>query len=372
MRGARAFVLAIAFTAAAGANGCGARTGLTIPDYDAGPDAPMDAGTDAPDAPLVCMPGEFPILPTSADVVFTIDRSGSMRLTIDGLEDMPPDTWRWAILRDALAGAFATLDPRVRVGAKFYPDPIMIGPTPVPTEVACATSSGIDVPISATGRSRILDVFDTTEALGGTPTALALVEAAAAARASTSTRRFIVLATDGGPNCNGVLTRPCVCTSGPGDCDGIDGEFSCLDDRRTINVIDSTFRLAGIPVFVVGIEDPSRPDLADVMDAMAVAGGRPREGAPRRFYSVRTAAELREALDVITSTISLCGFVSPSVPPDDSTFSIEIDGERVPRDGGEGWAWTDRSRGELEVFGTWCERAQRPGAEIVAIVDDCP
>ena len=126
--------------------------------------------------------------------------------------------------------------------------------------------------------------------------------------------------------------------------------------------IQATFGVAGIPVFVVGIEDPSRPDLADVMDAMAVAGGRPREGTARRFYSVRTAVELEEALGAITSTISACGFVSPSVPTDDSTFSLAIDGTLVPRDPREGWAWTDREFGELELFGSWCERAQRTSA----------
>lgn len=364
-------VIVIALSAAAAAIGCGARTGLTIPEYDAGLDAPIDVGPDAPDAPPVCMPGEFPIVPTSADVVFTIDRSGSMRLTIDGVEDAPPDTWRWAILRDSLAGAFATLDPRVRVGAKFYPD--VFEPAPmVPPEIACHTSAGIDVPISATGASRVLAVFDTTEALGGTPTAEALAESAGALRASTSPRRFIVLATDGGPNCNNGLSAPCVCTSRPEDCSAPDGHWSCLDDTRTIDVIESTALGAGIPVFVIGIEDPRRPDLADVMDAMARAGGRPREGAGRDFYSVRSEADLRAALESITSTISACGFVSPSVPTDERTFSLVIDGEVVPRDDMDGWAWTDRARGELEVFGSWCERAQRPGVRIVAIVDDCP
>lgn len=359
------------FALASSAAGCGARTGLTIPEYDAGLDAPIDAGTDAPDAPPVCVPGEFPLVPTSADVVFTIDRSGSMRLTIDGVEDAPPELWRWAILRDSLAGAFATLDPRVRVGAKFYPDPIDVTLPDVPPEVACLTSGGIDVPISATGAARVLEIFDSTEALGGTPTALALAESARALRASTSPRRFVVLATDGGPNCNSGLAPPCICTSRPEDCLAPDGHWSCLDDSRTLEVIRATFG-SGIPVFVVGIEDPRRPDLAMVLDAMAVAGGRPREGTTRRFYSVRTAAELREALDVITSSISQCGFVSPSVPTDEGTFSLTIDGDVVPRGELDGWAWTDRPRGELELFGAWCERAQRPGAEVVAIIDECP
>jgi hypothetical protein len=351
----------------------GARTGLTIPEYrrDGGLDAPRDGGRDAPDSPLICLPGMFPLVPTSADVVFTIDRSGSMRLTIDGIMEAPPEFWRWAILRDALADAFADLDPRVNVGAEFYPQPLDPMTMPEP-EVSCATTPGIDVPVSPTGRARILEIFRTTTAFGGTPTAEALAEASNALRSSTTPRRFIVLATDGGPNCNSSIGFPCtVCTGVPTDCETFEGRFSCLDERRTVDTITGAAS-TGIPVFVIGIEDPTRPDLADVMDRMAIAGGRPRMGSRRSFYSVRTAAELREALAIITSSISECGVVSPSVPADDSTFSLTIDGEVIPRGEMDGWSWTNRSVGELELFGTWCERAREPGAEIVAIVDDCP
>jgi hypothetical protein len=349
---------------------CGAKTGLTIPDV------PMDAPPmidvpDSPDAPPICVPGEFPIEPAAADVVFALDRSGSMRLTLDGREDAPPTEWRWQVLRDSLAGAFSTLDDRVRVGAKFFPDETM---PMVPPEVACRSSAGIDVPISETGETRVLSIFDSTEPIGGTPTAVAIAESSAALRRATSQRRFIVLATDGGPNCNSdpsLDPLTCVCTSGPDDCrvDPVLGVFACLDDSRTVDTIAMTAR-AGIPVFVIGIDDPGRPDLADVLDAMAVAGGRPRMvPGERSFYSIRSAAELRDALDTITGTISRCSFVSPSVPADESTFFIEIDGVRIPRGG---WEWTDRANGEFELGTDACALAQRPGSRVVAIVDACP
>jgi len=353
---------------------CGAKTGLTVPD------APMDAPPmmdvpDSPDAPLICLPGEFPITPATADVVFVIDRSGSMRLTLDGLEDRPPDEWRWRVLRDALRDAFSTLDVRVNVGAKFYPDPIDPSMPLVPPEEACRSSGGIDVPISPTGESRVISIFDATEPLGGTPTAVAIAEASAALRRADSARRFIVLATDGGPNCNPdprIDPFSCTCTSAPDACLIPDvGVYSCLDEGRTISTI-SMAAGSGAPVFVIGIEDPTRPDFASVLDAMAVAGGRPREitmPGDRAFYSVRSAIELRDALEVITSSISLCGFVSPSVPADESTFFVEIDGVRIPADG---WRWVDRARGELELGPEACELAQRPDTDIIASVDDCP
>lgn len=350
--------------------GCGAKTGLTIPDVPIDAPPMMDV-PDGPDAPPICVPGEFPIEPAAADVVFAIDRSGSMRLTLDGRDTAPPEEWRWRLLRDALADAFSTLDERVRVGAKFYPDETM---PMVPAEVACRSSAGIEVPISETGETGVISIFDSTEPVGGTPTAVAIAEASAALRRATSPRRFIVLATDGGPNCNSdprIDPLTCVCTSGPTDCrrEPALGVFGCLDDARTVDTIGMTAR-AGIPVFVIGIDDPGRPDLADVLDAMAVAGGRPRTTpGERSFYSVQSAAELRDALDTITGTISRCSFVSPSVPADESTFFIEIDGVRIPR---TGWEWTARPIGEFELGPDACALSQRPGARVVAIVDDCP
>lgn len=355
--------------------GCGAKTGLTVPDV------PMDAppipdAPDAPDTPPICMPGEFPIVPASADVVFAIDRSGSMRQTLDGREDAPPEEWRWTILRNALASAFMRLDDRVRVGAKFYPD--IIEPDPmIPPETACRSSPGIEVAISTSGERSILTTFDAADPLGGTPTAVAIAEASAALRRAGSPRRFIVLATDGAPNCNaGPEIDPftCSCTSGePTFCADMPdiGIYSCLDDARTLRTITSTFD-SGVPVFVIGIENPARPDYTEVLDSMARAGGRPRPvtmPGDRAFYSVSSEAELQEALDAITGSISRCAFVSPSVPTDDSTFSIEIDGVPIPRDG---WEWVDRPRGELELGPAACALASEPGARVVAIIDDCP
>lgn len=352
--------------------GCGAKTGLEIPEYrrDGGLDAPRDTSIDSPifpDSPI-CMPGRFPLRPDVAEVMLVIDRSASMRLTIAGEEDFPPSEWRWAILREALADSLAGLDSRVLVGAKFYPDPIFM---PAPdAETACRSSETIDVfPGMGTAPS-IISIFDSPEPLGGTPTALALA-AAARGFSATAERRFLVLATDGAPNCNGDLPqRTCICTS-PADACLVDrpGAFACLDDTRTLDVITRLATVEGIPTYVIGIDGP---DFRDVLDRMAIAGGRPRTiPGERSFYSVRSPDHLRMALEEITGSISACGFLTPALPPTDAAFSIEIDGTTIIESAINGWTWANRATGELELHGMACEAVRTPGHSIEAIIDEC-
>lgn len=368
---------------------CGAKTGLTIPDADIEPDAGMDAGTDAGADAFVCSPDPLELDRRGAQILFVVDRSNSMNRTIDDRVPMSPaDETRWELLAEALDAVFAEADPeRLEVGAKFFPQDDIPPMNATPLQ-ACTVTDGLDLPPAPNNFERLLRFFTDTGPDGGTPTAAGLQEARDyfARRPELNIPRFVVLATDGGPNCNpdpDPGPPMCTCTGMPVQCNPLPppmggvGEFApfnCLDEGPTLDVIEELFLMLGIPVYVIGIDDPTRPDLGDVLDRMAVAGGRPRdEDAGRRFYSVRNVDDLRGAFETVTEAITNCVFEVDPPPPADATVTVTVDGIVVPRDRtrAEGWDFTTGDRTELTLFGGACERATATEAEVFAIVE-CP
>jgi hypothetical protein len=354
--------------------GCGAKTGLLIP--DSGPDAGMDAAMDAGVDTGVCMPEELALERRGAQILFAIDRSNSMDDTIEGERRDPgdPRPSRWDILGTTLGAVLADADPLLEIGAKFFPAVQPEGR--VTPEEACSVDLGIDIPPARNNVPALLATFARTGPGGGTPTAPALEEVQAffERRPAFGVPRFVILATDGGPNCNpdtGVPPDRCVCTGPPATCtDNPEfGPYNCLDEPSTLPVIEAIFTTFDAPVYVIGLDDPMRPDLADVLDHMAVAGGRPREiPGERRFYSVRRTDDLRNALTTITDSIARCVFNVSPIPRPDASVELRVDDVLIARDGTrtEGWDFSAPDRSEITLFGGACERVTVTGGTVTA------
>jgi hypothetical protein len=339
--------------------GCGAKTGLLVPDAEVAMDAatPRDAGPDArcSDVPIAFTRREV-------EATFVIDRSGSMGFTWDGLPGGSGLPTRWEIVRDTLAGVLPPYDARIAMGAKLFPD----GP-------GCGLGPGLDVRPHLRAVPDVLALFDRWLPEGGTPTAVALRLALEALGPRTDSPRIIVLATDGAPNCNDMPDEPpetCVCTGTRRQCLAPPpyGPEECLDATRTLDVLRAAYSDQGVPVVVIGIDDPSRPDLADFLDRMAIAGGWPRpEGMGRRFYDAREPEDLATAFGDIAELISRCVLTARVPPPEGAIVDLQIDGRSVPRDPGHvnGWDWTDPERGVLALFGESCD-ALTAGSSVAA------
>lgn len=341
---------------------CGSRTGL----FGVGP-GPDDGGggggggslDGSTDGFVPCVPGTFTFELATAQLMFVLDRSGSMAFGVRGEDPVPPGQLsRWETLRESLSQTIVGFDQQLAMGAKFFPE--VVDDPFAPADQACATDTGVGIPPARGNANTILSVFDTTEPRGGTPTEEALRLAATYLSDRRAVARTMILATDGAPNCNGQLdANNCICTTRQNDCSQVpEGQYSCLDDTRAISTVADIFQNRKIPVYVIGIGGLERPEFGDVLDAMAVAGGRPRLNTPH-YYSVTTATEMKTAFATIRDSIAKCTYITPSAPTDPNAISVSIGGRNIPRDPSHqnGWDWVDQVFGELAFFGSACDAA---------------
>jgi hypothetical protein len=353
-----AYVLVMALVACGpGSDGGVDDAGGVASDGAAGGDAPANAIDAAPGIDAIntdagiqgCNPESFTLQQNpSPEIYLVVDRSGSM---LD-LGSAPPAT-KWDELRGAMDAALAQFDGAIEFGLLMYP-----------TGDECNTP-GPQVGFQLDNRSAIMTQLDNAVPAGGTPTAAALNNAASSliGLGEIGSPKYIVLATDGGPNCNYFLdsspqcscnyssTQEFCCTSYPDAC--VFGN-TCLDDTGTIDVVTDLHDNMGIDTFVIGL--PGTAEYVTLLDALAVAGGQPQQMAPTSYYDAANQAELAAALQTIAVSVISCTLNLAQPPDNPDGVRIYIDGTEVPRDMTQtnGWDYTDGTHTEIELFGAAC------------------
>jgi hypothetical protein len=178
---------------------------------------------------------------------------------------------------------------------------------------------------------------------GGTPTGRSLeylLNHVAELR-DTRRRNFVLLMTDGLPNCNEhptdcELASQCIDSEGLSDqCVPRGGVgLNCLDKNETVKIIEK-LREAGIGTLVVGFGAEMGARYAvNVLNAMANAGGHAKPcGADPDCTSYYPASDREELVEVLTSLRKVfderpCVFELDR-PVDPSLVSVYIDGKRV-------------------------------------------
>lgn len=350
---------------------CGSRTGLFGTNLD-DPDGSLRRDTGL-DGPVPCIPGKFDFELAATQLMLIVDRSGSMAYSLDGKppEDfLPGEKSRWDTLRDALQQQLSPFDQQIAFGAKFFPEVLSQSDLTDP-DLSCRTDTGVGIAPKRGNAASIVNVFNTTEPRGGTPTSEAIRLGAQYLASSRAVARTMIVATDGAPNCNEALDyRTCTCTALATPCSSSErGRYSCLDNTRTVGVIRDAFEKQQIPVYVIGIGSTERPEFLRVLDDMAVAGGRPRSSTPRH-YNVQSGDELGEALSEIRDQVSRCTYLTPSAPVDPNAISVEINGVVIQRDPTRtnGWDWVDQSFGEIAFFGNACELVSGGGSKASGVI----
>jgi hypothetical protein len=324
------------------------------------------------------------------NILLVIDKSGSMTTTPTGFS-----TDKWTAMKTALSGALDQVKGGISFGLELFPNNLT---TPIARD---CTSDCWDIPpgdsavLVAVGPGtttvpQILAKLEIAPA-GGTPTAAALKSAAdyftTGAGKSLTGDKYVLLATDGGPNGNGSISCDATtCTANidrntfaTNYCDANivpDGNKNCLDDKGSVDQI-SAMAAAGIKTFVIGIPGTEFPLYISTLDAMAAASGVPASTTSPKYYAVSASggvAGLEQVFETITKQlITSCRQQLQSNPPDSMLLNVYVDGKLVTRGATDGWTLdTSTSPPTVVIQGMTCTNLQMNGASSIQILYGCP
>lgn len=274
------------------------------------------------------------------ELILVVDRSGSMTSGAPGY----PGT-RWEGVSDAIVSVTAQLQSRVAFGLALFPSL---------DSAECGTASLVVEPAfdNAPSIAEVLNDFYTAP-LGATPTAAALQEVRAWHTDNPPTLpRAVLLATDGGPNCNAALDPfTCTCSSGvQNDCATSFEPLLCLDDDDAVGAVEA-LRSQGLDTYVIGI--PGVENFGDVLDAMASAGG------TDRYYLARDTGTLEAAVGDIGRRAGGCSIEVDAEAVGDlaraARLDVAIDGDAIENDPlhEDGFAVVDATH--IDLYGPACE-----------------
>lgn len=348
------------------------------PSFDAAFDSAINCSA-GPEAG-VCACSEIGQKPTSLYVV--LDRSGSMD-DRDGGPDRRWDVITLALLH-AKKGVLRKLGSRVTVGLALFPD--------VGAELCKPGAEFLKPTVGSPATyDKIAQILNITQPGGQTPTAPSLVALAPKIKALPAPA-FVLLATDGAPNCGDTPCSIARCTyninkvplDGGRFCDesinccdpskvsGGMGWAACVDADATKAAV-AELASAGVKTFIFGIPGVG-PYSAD-LDDLAKAGGTAREdakpGEPLYYAASATTQDaFTAALSAVAAkVVDTCVITLESVPSDPGITNVLVDGALVPQDPVDGWAWT--SDGKVELRGATCAKVKAGDVVRVQVAVGC-
>lgn len=369
--------------ASSGSNDGGAFDGnpfvITFPDALVRTDAPGSGGGGKADTLEACGATAFRLERNPPEVVLVLDRSGSMRRTAeggvpgaDGVPVTTPD--RWTYTTNAVNAVVQSTEDNVRWGMKMYPMctpgmqsgnvfPCSPNPCSVEGGYTAADVGQFQAISSAVGGAKPALNF------GATPTAAAVRDATAKIKASgRDTQKYLLLATDGVPNC---MTPPSTPTGSAGtDSDPAQVQFA-------VDAVKAAHD-EGIPVFVLGIaiseaganESAMRAHAA--LNQMAEAGGRARADETVKYYSAVNEAALKDALAEIAAATVSCDIPLGREPPANAQTRVDVDDAKVEEDAAQGWTWTTPEKKSITFNGMLCMKLKRGELKKTVISFGCP
>jgi hypothetical protein len=343
----------------------------------------LDLGDAAVEPAGPCGEQNIPAIENPPNISFVIDRSASMT-GIFGDSGLS----KYQNARLALSRVLKAIGHRVEYGLAVFPgldgetgceagqELIEVGPGDDPSYARDGETGPILEDLL-----RRLQIAGTA---GGTPAAPTL-SLMLPILTELSGETFVVLVTDGAPNCNAELAcGPSGCipnieglTAGGLDCtqavnccaptpENPQAHLSCVDSQASIDAVTALADV-GISTFVVGM--PGSEPYVELLDALAEAGGTARAGSPK-YFSVIDTEELEASLKAIAASVAIsCELPLDYEPPDPDYVNVYFDGQLIQYDPIDGWEWTEE--GHVAIRGTACEQLGAGDVLEVQILAGC-
>jgi hypothetical protein len=232
-----------------------------------------------------------------ADVLLVLDRSSSMNHGTDtdsNCNNNDPDcTPRWPALTSAVSTTLDTAAGSINWGLKSFTSP---------DGGRCGVDSGVEGPVAADSVPTIKSQLAGMSPSKNTPTAQAIEAATAHVKTVDDTNgKYILLATDGEPNC------------APGQRSG------------TKNVQGT--------------------------------------GGTSSYYPAASPEALTQAFTSISELVATCTFTSDAPPPDLDNIAVYLNKALVPPDASNGWSFGADTQ-TIALNGTACDEAMAGNAQV--------
>jgi hypothetical protein len=352
-----------------------------------------------------CFEGTKPSKAIPVNMLLVIDKSGSMKQT----DTYEQGKWQalTSALGDALKADVVKKNPNMSVGLLLFPGEQVKDSCADEDATECCElpneTVNVEVGLAADTVNSIVDTLEGVDPSGLTPTADALDAALTYFKGGEGSLlkgdKYVLLATDGGPNCNASLeceNDECTVALDTDDCKSSnccanESRLWCVDWKETKAKI-AALNKAGVKTIVVGI--PGSEEYAQWLNDFADAGGAVAPSAAddggAHYYEVSASGGIKALqqtfADITVSLVRSCRTQLDYTPTSTSEWlvNVALDCKVVPQGvegaggaggaGGGGLNWMiDRSTDPptIELLGDQCERVQN-GVDRIDIIIGCP